>query len=205
MGAARRSGPDAGTGGAGPAGIAVPWQLPCHAPREWPLYPQRGQQRLCLAAGHGTGSGRTGRARALRARSGGALAALAAPLPVEAADGAPLALTDAHRRSRLAARPAVHSTAGAKHVAHAPVDRNEPYAHGSGPRAGDAGRLRSAGRSGISRALFEAGVCRLAGAAAGRAANSGHGSHRSAPAEDPEEQLRRSAGQRRGVHRDHRR
>lgn len=31
------------------------------------------------------GSGRTGRARALRARSGGALAALAAPLPLEAA------------------------------------------------------------------------------------------------------------------------
>lgn len=144
-------------------------------------------------------------ARALRARSGGALAALAAPLPVEAADGAPLALTDAHRRSRLAARPAVHSTAGANCVVHAPVDRNEPYAHGSGPRAGDAGRVRSAGFSGISRALFEAGVYRLAGAAAGRAANSGRGAHRSAPAEDPGEQLRRSAGQRRGVHRDHRR
>ena len=111
------------------------------------------------------------------------------------------ALTDAHRRSRLAARPAVHGTAGAKHVVHAPVDRNEPYAHGSGPRAGDAGRVRSAGRSGISCALFEAGVYRLAGAATGRAANSGRSAHRSAPAEDPGEQLRRSAGQRRGVHR----
>ena len=177
MGTAGGSGPDAGAGGAGPAGIAVPRQLPCRTSRQWSRPPRRGRQRLCLAAGHGTGSGRTGRARALRARSGGALAALAAPLPVEAAASGQNAHADAYRRSRLAARPAVHSTAGANCVVHAPADRRNPYAHGSVSRVGDAGRARSAGRSGISRALPAAGVCCLAGAAAERIADPGYGSY----------------------------